>query len=198
MSKKEIYQPLKPFIINQRFGENKACVSTDGYNKYITCDGNNPPTGFKSVYGEKGHLGLDLGAWHGQEVYCARDGFVYFIDTHPRSGLDVRVEHNINGTKYRTIYEHLLGYAPKVGDKLSTGQLIGWADNTGWSSGDHLHFQVEILKDGYWTPIDPMSVMDNIYAKDVLKLSNKIKYVAEQVAMLADRIAEYIRGKSRS
>lgn len=190
---KIIYQPVSPFVVNQYFGENKACVSTDGINKFITCDGNNPPQGFKSVYGPQGHLGIDLKAYRGQEVYCAQGGIVYAVDTNPQSGLDIRIESNIAGRKIRHIYEHLLGYQPKVGDKVETGQLVGWADNTGWSSNDHLHFEVLEEINGQWIHIDPMSIMEPSFAKNILAIKNTLKYIAEQVALLSDRLAHFLR-----
>ena len=189
--KKFLYQPLTPFLIHQRFGENKACISLDG-GRVITCDGNNPPTGYRSIYGAEGHTGIDLRASHGQEVYCAQDGIVMSIDTDPKSGLDVRVETVFEGKKYLHIYEHLLGYQPRVGDKVLAGQIIGWANNTGWSSGDHLHFE---LRDENGIPIDPLPVMENIFAKDMLAITNKLKYIQEQVALLMDRLADYLRKK---
>lgn len=188
-----IYQPIKPFILTQKFGENRACV--DEHKNVITCNGEYPPEGFVSLYGPQGHKGVDLRARHGQEVYCAQGGVVYKIDTNPKSGLDVRVESEIGGRKIRHIYEHLLGYQPKVGDVLETGQLIGWADNTGYSSGDHLHFEVLEEIDGEWVHIDPMSIMYPKFAKDVLALKNTLKYVAEQVALISDRIADLLRSR---
>lgn len=188
-----LYRPVKPFIINQKFGENNACVSTDGTNRVINCDGMNPPAGYKSLYGIRGHQGLDLAAKHGQEVYCACDGIVYMIDTQPKSGLDVRVESIVDGIKYRHIYEHLLGYQKKIGDEIVTGELIGWADNTGYSSGNHLHFQVEQLIDSKWVKVDPIPLMEQTFAKDILFLKNKIKYLKEILAKLLDRSATKLR-----
>ncbi len=186
-------RPVSPFSINQHFGENKSCVSLDGSNKVITCDGLNPPEGYKSLYGAAGHLGLDLMAYHGQEVYCARDGVVSFIDTHPSSGLDIRVVSVIDGVEYRHIYEHLLGYKPKVGDKVLTGQILGWADNTGFTSGDHLHFQVEKMIDGVFVPIDPLPLMDTLYALDSLSISNQIAYIKEILAKMLDTWGDKLR-----
>lgn len=193
MKPKILFQPVSPFYINQSFGENLICISTDGSKKIIGCDGNNPPEGYKSLYGPAGHLGLDLRAGHGQEVYAAQAGTVYKIDTHERSGLDVRIESEVNGIKFRHIYEHLLGYQPKVGDKLTTGQLVGWADSTGYSSGNHLHFQFEVWDGKKWVPSDPMPYMEPVFAKDFLAKYNTVKYLLEQVALLADRFAVYLR-----
>lgn len=193
MEEKSFYWPVWPKGINQRFGENSSCVSLDGNNKVITCDGNNPPTGYKSLYGTAGHLGLDLQAYHGQEVYAVRDGVVSFIDTNEKSGLDVRVVSVINGVEYKHIYEHLLGYKPKVGDKVMTGQILGWADNTGYSSGNHLHFQLEKMINGVFIPIDPLPLMDNIYALDILKIQNQILYIKEIIAKMFDTWGDKLR-----
>lgn len=190
-----LHRPISPFIINQRFGENNACITTDGSQKVIVCDGNNPPGGYKSLYGPDGHGGLDLRASHSQPVYCAQDGRVYNIDTHEKSGLDVRVESIVDGRRLRHIYEHLLGYQPRVGDLVKTGDLIGWADNTGYSSGDHLHFQVEEYIDGEWVNIDPLSVLSSMYALDAKRIEAMLPYLKEQVARLADMVADYLRNK---
>lgn len=190
---KVIFQPLKPFRISQRFGENNACVSLDGKNKVITCNGHNPPNGYKSLYGPMGHKAIDLWANHGQEIYAAADGIVYWVDTHERSGLDVRIEHEVQGVRFRTIYEHLMGYQVTIGQRLLTGELIGWADNTGYSSGNHLHFQMEMWKDNAWVAVDPMLYMENTFALDILKLKNKVKYLKELLARLLDNTASKIR-----
>lgn len=188
---KPFFQPLKPFHIHQRFGENNACIDNDL--NVITCDGNNPPAGYRSLYGTKGHLGVDLRAYHGQEVYCIQGGKVIGVDTDPKSGLDVKIQTTIEGATYKHTYEHLLGYQHKIGDSVDTGQLVGWADNTGYSSGDHLHLQVEQLINGEWTPIDPMPLMEPVFAKDILAIKSSLKWVAEQVALLMDRWADRLR-----
>lgn len=191
--KKLLFQPVSPFVLNQAFGENKICISTNGTRKIINCDGHNPPEGYKSLYGAKGHLGIDLRAKHGQEVYAARDGVVYKIDTDPKSGLDVRIESEDNGVRFRHIYEHLMGYQPKVGDRVKTGQLIGWADNTGYSSGDHLHFQFEVWDGKKWEPTNPIPYMEPVFAKDFLAKYNTVLYLKEQLAKVADALAVYLR-----
>lgn len=186
---KFLHQPVAPFIINQRFGENSACVDLKTKSKVIFCDGNNPPEGYTSVYGPSGHTGVDLKSSHGQPVYCAHTGVVISIDTNPRTGLDVRVVSGINGDTYMHIYEHLLGYQPKVGDLIETGELVGWADNTGWSSGDHLHFEVRKFINGEWLSIDPLPLMYDSYAPYV----NVVKRLKSIVATLAEKVADMAR-----
>ena len=186
---KFLFQPVKPFIINQRFGENQACVDIATGKKVITCDGNNPPAGYKSLYGAGGHKGMDLAAKHGQSVYNAGDGVVDAIDTNPKSGLDVKVISEHKGVRVKHIYEHLLGYQPKIGDKLKVGDLIGWADNTGYSAGDHLHFETQVwdAKGKKWIPTNPMLLMEPIFA---LTFAGMWRQVQEAIAKLAEYIAD--------
>lgn len=190
---KFLYPPVWPFNINQRFGENKACIPIIGYTSgtLITCDGHNPPQGYRSLYGPLGHLGLDLRASHSQPVYCAAGGIVYKIDSSERSGLDVRIETLVNGVKYRHIYEHLLGYQHKVGNRVELGTLVGWADNTGYSSGNHLHFQLEEWQNDKWVPVDPLLFMyTHIPAIQAATIIRRIK---ETLARLADILADLLR-----
>lgn len=189
---KILFQPITPFVINQAFGENQICIHDETL-QIISCDGNNPPTGFRSLYGKEGHKGIDLRAYSGQPVYCAQRGIVYQIDTSKRSGLDVRVESEEKGIKIRHIYEHLLGYQPDVGDRIGVGDLIGWADNTGYSSGDHLHFQTELWTGGKWVKVDPMEYMEPIYA---LMWAGFYRRATETLARIADTIADLLRKRS--
>lgn len=186
---KFLHQPISPFVINQRFGENNVCVDMATNRNVIICNGSNPPSGYKSLYGSLGHRGVDLRASHSQPVYCACAGTVIEIDTNPKSGLDVKVRSEINGKSYKHIYEHLLGYQPKLGQKLEVGDLIGWADNTGYSSGDHLHWEVQELRNNNWVSIDPLPYTFDSFALHV----SQVKRLKEAVARLADMIADFLR-----
>ena len=76
---------------------------------------------------------------------------------------------------------------------LFRSQLIGWADITGYSSGDHLHFQFEVWDGSTWIPTDPIPYMEPTFAKDFLAKYNKVLYLKEQLAKLADNLAVYLR-----
>lgn len=188
---KLIYQPLKNIWVNQAFGENKVCINAD--RQIERCDGNNPPLGFWSLYGSQGHKGVDLAARSGQPVFNAQRGVVYHIDTTEKSGIDVRIKSYEKGRRFRHIYEHLKDFTVSVGDQVKTGQVIGHADNTGYSSGNHLHLEVQEYIDGQWVHIDPMEVMEMIPANRILMVNNTITYVKEATAKLADDVANYLR-----
>jgi hypothetical protein len=92
----------------------------------------------------------------GKEIYAAADGTVVWIkDDSNKGGPDEKFEYDGNrivikhGQGEFTAYEHLKhnGVIPKVGDKVKTGELIGYSGNTGWTYGSHLHFEVFHLPD---------------------------------------------------
>ncbi|MFN2145137.1 MAG: peptidoglycan DD-metalloendopeptidase family protein [Anaerolineales bacterium] len=97
-------------------------------------------------YGLPGHEGIDIRAPHGANVYACADGEVYLVeDGHNEHnyGIQVRIRHT---TGYRTIYAHLEKALVKVGEQVKARQLIGRADSTGNSTGNHLHLTLK--KDG--------------------------------------------------
>lgn len=170
MSRFELFYPTKPFHINQAFGVNKE---------------------YYKKYGLEGHNGLDLRANHSQNVRAAHDGEVVYagVDNSEGWGVVIRthgsVEYN-GGTAYmKSIYWHFIKTIPvKVGSKVRAGDIIGYADNTGASTGDHLHFAIKPQAKGEndWTwlnieqnngfagAIDPMPYFNKFYAADAVKV----------------------------
>lgn len=146
--------PLKPYGVNQIFGVNGAYYRSHGINI-------------------SGHNGIDLRAKHGQPVYAAHDGIAYF-ETDNSGGEGVVLitnepfDHHTGQAFYKSIYWHLCDYAKEPvfkspvldyqqknhGKPMPTkkGDLIGYADNTGLSEGDHTHFGLKAIKPG--SPID--------------------------------------------
>ncbi|MBF7084788.1 M23 family metallopeptidase, partial [Desulfallas sp. Bu1-1] len=49
-------------------------------------------------------------------------------------------------------------YKVTPGDEVEKGQVIAKADSTGWSTGDHLHFEVRAGKNKTQF-IDPLTVL---------------------------------------
>ena len=107
---------------------------------------------FYKPFGLPGHEGIDFHAPSRSLIFAAADGVVTEInfgvtrDHRPHNyGRHVRLRHNVPEGEFETIYAHLLTPRDgmKVGDAVKAGDVIGMADNTGNSSGDHLHFTLK-------------------------------------------------------
>ena len=119
--------PLKG-ILTQGFGciENRFAARS-----YPDCNGGKG--GF--------HNGLDIDADLGEAVRAALDGTVSGVGNLGKYayGKWITIKHD-NGLT--TMYAHLSAQSVSVGQKIKTGQVIGYAGSTGYSTGPHLHFTV--------------------------------------------------------
>lgn len=191
---KFLFRPVFPFAVGQHFGENGACVDDATGSKVIACDGNNPPEGYHSVYGPLGHTGIDIPCQRWTPVYAAADGRVVLKETIPQRGLGIGLLHFEDKKYYITKYWHLAAMDVDVGEQVKLGDFIGYADNTGWSSGDHLHFELgeSDMTGTTYTPIDPEPFM---YPTFALTAKTAIPKIREQLALIADKLADYMRGR---
>ncbi len=90
-----------------------------------------------------GHLGIDVAAGEGAQVYAADSGVVVFAGwAFGGYGNMVMIDH---GNGYQTVYAHLGQVSVSCGQSVSQGQTIGYAGSTGNSTGAHLHFEVRYL-----------------------------------------------------
>lgn len=119
--------------------------------RFVLAQGFNGPfthTGAQSRYA------VDLGVDEGTPVLCAREGTVMMVEEDFfGAGLDkekfgsranhVRVLH-ADGSM--GVYAHLQLESAKVrpGQSVRRGQVIGLSGNTGFSTGPHLHFAVQV------------------------------------------------------
>ena len=91
---------------------------------------------------DRPHKGHDYAAPRGTPIYAAAAGTVLIAGYSSSAGNWVVISHG-NGlvTKYMHMFE-----SPYVsaGDKVAKGQHIGGVGTTGQSTGNHLHFQVEV------------------------------------------------------
>ncbi len=98
-----------------------------------------------------GHPGIDLGAPTGAPVYAADSGVVVFANwSGVGYGNTVVLDH---GNGFRTLYAHLSQIGTYCGAQVEAGATIGLADNTGNSSGPHLHFEIRV-PNGFLNPWD--------------------------------------------
>lgn len=98
-----------------------------------------------AVYNGKGHNGIDLRAPVGTPILAAGAGTVLGVgDTDPTCpnasyGKWVLIRHPNN---LATLYAHLSLLKAKEGETVDQGETIGYAGQTGYATGPHLHFAV--------------------------------------------------------
>jgi murein DD-endopeptidase MepM/ murein hydrolase activator NlpD len=125
--------PLKSIVITQLFGGTEFAARNAG------------------AYGGRAyHPGVDFGAPRGTPIYAPLSGTVRTTantDLVPGCfswGKWTLIDH-ANGLS--TLYAHQDVISVVPGQKVTTGELIGYVGNTGFSTGPHLHFTV-YAKDG--------------------------------------------------
>lgn len=142
--KLELKYPLKKIELSQSFGQN----AIDIYAKQ----------------GMPGHNGIDFMASHGTPVYASHDGYAsYQVDSSGGHGVviitDKEYDYEASTAFYKTIYWHLCDflrepqYKSPIADKtgfifVKQGDCIGYANNTGLSTGSHLHFGLKPVSKG--------------------------------------------------
>lgn len=150
-------KPLLWCSINQWFGE-------EFYGEAY-------PHGFYSALGMRGHNGVDLRVSTGKEVFAIHDGVVKFAGGDSGYGINILLQAKDLGTGkfYQTVYGHLCDVVVKAYEAVHAGDIIGHADNTGMSTGAHLHFglrfmnhdfSVENYNNGYFGWVDPKPYME--------------------------------------
>ncbi len=125
--------PLKNVIITQNFGGSEFAKRNPG------------------IYGGRAyHPGIDMGAPRGTAIHAPLSGTVRATgntDLVPGCfswGKWTLLDH-ANGLS--TLYAHQDLISVSAGQKVSTGEIIGYTGNTGFSTGPHLHFTL-YAKDG--------------------------------------------------
>ena len=159
-------QPLKIWQINQPFGNASPLYTS---------------------FGLKGHNGIDFYALDSTEIYATHDGRVTFTGYDGSGGLGVVIrtteqfDYGDGQAYFKSLYWHLKRDSIKVtgGQTVKAGDLIALADNTGRSTGAHLHFGLKPIQKGeenwVWFNLSP----DNGYngAVDPLPYFDISKYV---------------------
>ena len=119
----KILRPLRTDCITQKFGENKLPI-------------------YKQM-GMLGHNGIDFACWRGEPIYHSAnfEGKAKTeIDMKGGIGVDIISSEKFEDGYYRKLrYWHFQKAAVYDGQIIKMGDLIGWGDNTGMSTGNHLH-----------------------------------------------------------
>lgn len=163
---------------------------------------------FYKLIGMVGHNGYDLGAWRGEPVYFNVDADVEWeaaTEVDKGGGIGVRVrskqpvsfeslpkelngpfqlakkQYEAQGGKLyiQFVFWHLKSVNVFDKQPVKLGQLLGYADSTGASSGDHLHFAPKATDstswftidgdNGYTGAFDPTPWYENKFVLDVIR-----------------------------
>ena len=95
----------------------------------------------KSTGNSRMHNGLDLYAPLGTPIIAADSGQVIKAEYDGGYGYSILIYH---GGSVATFYAHLSGFNAGTGQYVEKGQVIGYVGSTGYSTGNHLHFEVRI------------------------------------------------------
>lgn len=100
------------------------------------------------------HDGTDFGAGCGTPIRAARGGRVVGRYYDSAYGNRVIIDHGwVGGAGLGTSYNHMSRFSTYVGERVSRGEVIGYAGTTGYSTGCHLHLMV--FRNG--ATVDPMN-----------------------------------------
>lgn len=145
----------------------ETCSDVNDENDYPYKPFNNP-INFKDVYitsffGEERivfdeydiHYGWDFACMEKTPVYSVYDGIVRTIrfnqdinetDKNNGAGNYIEIDYEIDDLIYTVLYGHLYpnSFRFKVGDKVKAKDIIALVGTTGYSTGNHLHFQVKV------------------------------------------------------
>jgi len=120
-------------------------------------------------WGFPGHNGIDYGIPNGTPVGAAAAGTVAAVSFENGGyGNFVRLSH-VDGSKtYSTYYAHLASAAVSAGQKVKAGAVVGYSNNTGASTGPHLHFGLKIdgQNPAYKGYVDPLPYFTSDGATD--------------------------------
>lgn len=132
-------------------------------NKLLLKDANGNVVDVYAQFGLLGHNGADWALPSMTPVLSGANGWVSEIAEDPSGyGRYLKVVHD----GFFTLYAHLNNIAVKAGDRVIAGQLIAYSNNSGNSTGPHLHFGVAPCDaggkktesdNGYSGYIDPLS-----------------------------------------
>jgi murein DD-endopeptidase MepM/ murein hydrolase activator NlpD len=101
------------------------------------------------------HTGIDIAGKLDDPVNPAMDGTVIYAgEIFWGFGKHIIIDHGNNVT---TIYAHLNKIYVFKGQRVTTADVIGGQGQTGWATGVHLHFQVNV----YGIPVNPRLFLSN-------------------------------------
>ena len=87
------------------------------------------------------HTGTDIAGKYGDPIYAYKSGLVTFAGWNGSYGYMVKIDH---GNGLSTWYAHCSSLNVTAGQEVSQGQVIAAMGATGWSTGNHVHFETRV------------------------------------------------------
>lgn len=101
------------------------------------------------------HKGLDIAASNGTPIYAAADGVVTYAQYNNGGyGYLVKISH---GNGVETYYGHCSKLYVSAGQSVKAGDQIAAVGSTGYSTGNHLHFEIRLNGE----QVDPQKYLYN-------------------------------------
>lgn len=128
-------------------------------------------------FGLKGHNGVDWALPNGTPVYAPHDGIIKERRFDANGyGNYLKIESDIEGS----VLGHLQNFAVNINKQVKEGDLVGYSNNTGFSTGPHLHWGYYKIprnrNDGYLGYINQLPLLEGENMSDMYKgldLTNK-------------------------
>ena len=116
----------------------------------------------------RNHFGIDIAKAGTVYIHAIADGVVSKSYKSTSYGEVIFIQHYEDGQTWESVYAHMRTGSRKFeqGDKVKQGTVIGRMGNTGFSTGQHLHFE---LHKGTWNygktnAVDPLHYIGKVSA----------------------------------
>lgn len=107
------------------------------------------------------HSGVDFAIPTGTTIRSCYRGKVVFTGDRGNYGKCIIIEHYSLG-KVWSLYAHLKSLLVRNGKLVDVKEPIASSDNTGLSTGPHLHFELRVGKNGIIYAVDPMKHLRDV------------------------------------
>ncbi len=144
---------LKSYDLGQSWEYETSKFIISEYTIPITADEYSFNRGFVGEYPE--HNGIDLTAMAGTEIMASKAGVVTTAEYSPAGyGKHIIIDH---GDGVETLYAQCSEISVYEGQEVSQGEVVALVGTTGWSTGNHLHFEVRVNG----VTVDPLNYLPN-------------------------------------
>lgn len=150
---------------------------------YITSHygGRNAPVAGAST----NHKGIDIGASGGADIIAAASGNVTTVAYNSARGNYIIIDHgtSTNGDNIKTLYQHCSKIYAVQGQMVQQEEVIAAVGSTGYSSGNHLHF--EVLINGINVDPEDYIGVDLFESSNITGNGNGLKYTSADLDLVS-------------